>query len=64
MKRLAALLICLAVFVPSLAQDTPPVVTPENAAALTLLESAGSALPRLPPRRNPPSTVTRSFGTT
>ena len=45
MKRLTALLICLASLVPSLAQDAPPVITPENAAALTLLESAGSDLP-------------------
>lgn len=45
MKRLAALIICLIMLVPVVAQDTPPVITPENAAALTLLESAGSELP-------------------
>lgn len=45
MKRLAALLIGLTVFIPALAQDAPPVIAPENAAALTLLDSAGSALP-------------------
>jgi WD40 repeat protein len=45
MKRLAALLICLISLVPVVAQDAPPVITPENAAALTLLESIGSDLP-------------------
>jgi WD40 repeat protein len=45
MKRLAALLICLTALTSSLAQDASPIITPENAAALTLLESAGSELP-------------------
>lgn len=45
MKHLAVLLICFLTIIPSLAQDAPPVITPENAAALTLLDSAGSDLP-------------------